>query len=255
VSLLDATADLHATPDQIPCSNVALQWQFKRHSMIGMSTVAGWGLFLAEPAKRNDLIGEYMGEVGRRTSAGSRPGPHANAGGNREGYAKALLGVQLISQEEADRRGKVYDKQCVSFLFNLNQGARARLRHGALDRGAGRLTARPAAGRRVGSRKTSSSMRTARATRSATPTTPWRPTATHAVRATQTAQGGGARPLTATHPDEKKIGSGGAVTMVNGDYRIGIYAKRDIEPGEELFFQYGSAERLPRRRERPWTLG
>ena len=55
---------------------------------IGKSDVHGWGLFTSRPIRRNEFIMEYTGEI--------------------------------ISQEEANRRGMVSDYFNLSFLFELN---------------------------------------------------------------------------------------------------------------------------------------
>jgi len=71
------------------CCNIKLTHGHGKRIVLCKSNIHGYGVVAGEPVKKNGYIAEYIGE--------------------------------LISQEEADRRGKFYDQQNLSYLFNLNQ--------------------------------------------------------------------------------------------------------------------------------------
>lgn len=84
-----------ADPPQQPankqrCRNDNISMRRHAHLLVAASSIqtAGWGLYTKHALKKGDFIHEYIGEV--------------------------------ISQEEAERRGIIYDKEGSSYLFNLS---------------------------------------------------------------------------------------------------------------------------------------
>ncbi|KAK8556762.1 hypothetical protein V6N12_003157 [Hibiscus sabdariffa] len=91
VSCGDGTASLGVPPqrgDNYECRNMKLLLKQQQRVLLGRSEVSGWGAFLKNNVGKHEYLGEYTGE--------------------------------LISHREADKRGKIYDRENSSFLFNLN---------------------------------------------------------------------------------------------------------------------------------------
>ncbi|KAI3878644.1 hypothetical protein MKW92_041504 [Papaver armeniacum] len=74
--------------DNYECRNMKLLLKQQQRVLLGRSDVSGWGAFIKNGVSKHDYLGEYTGE--------------------------------LISHREADKRGKIYDRENSSFLFNLN---------------------------------------------------------------------------------------------------------------------------------------
>jgi len=71
------------------CRNASMQLGIPKQTSLATSKVHGFGLFAFEDIKKDDFVGEYVGEI--------------------------------IGQQETERRGAIYSVQKLSYLFALNR--------------------------------------------------------------------------------------------------------------------------------------
>ncbi|CAK4032593.1 ESC E(Z) complex [Lecanosticta acicola] len=87
----DVLDPVHRHNDEIlhnNCANANIQRGVPKHTVLGDSGVHGLGLYACEEIRENDFVAEYKGE--------------------------------LVTKNEAERRGAVYEHQKLSYLFSLN---------------------------------------------------------------------------------------------------------------------------------------
>ena len=87
----DVLDPLHRHDDRIlhgRCRNASIQRGVPKHTILGDSGVHGLGLYTCDDIREHEFVGEYKGEI--------------------------------ITKDEAERRGAVYEHQKLSYLFSLN---------------------------------------------------------------------------------------------------------------------------------------
>lgn len=87
--ILDPSNRYNEDITQGRCSNVAIQRGLPKKTLLGQSEVHGFGLYAGQDIKKDDMIGEYTGEI--------------------------------ISTEESERRMVIYEYDNSMYLFKLNQ--------------------------------------------------------------------------------------------------------------------------------------
>ena len=185
------------------CNNINIRAKQRVPLFAGRSRIAGWGAFAATRIAKDSFIAEYVGDT--------------------------------LSQNEANRRGKIYDKLKCSFLFNLNDQCVLRFvfiislttqiytRFRSLSLSSNSFARRTFDG--GGLRIRSHFSHTLK---------------TYLFRYVVDATRKGCKIKFANHSSDPSCFC--KVLLVDGDHKIGIFAKREILAGEELHFDYAYSE-------------
>lgn len=131
------------------CGNVSmLRGRMQKKVGVAFSSTHGWGAFALEPIRKGDFVYEYVGGV--------------------------------VSDDEAERRGSIYEMLAVSYLFDVN-----------------------------------------------------------AEQVVDAMRQGNKIKFANHRASSENANCETNISIVNGEHRIALFARQDIELGEELFFDYG----------------